>query len=491
MNVLDRVRKTIIEHSLVTPGDRVVVGVSGGPDSLALLHALNQLRDELKISLHAAHLNHKLRGAASEADAEFVDQIARAWHLPATVQARNVRALAQEQRLSLEEAARKARYTFLAEVAEQVGAPKVAVAHNADDQVETILMHFLRGAGIAGLRGMPYDCRLMIEDLRFEEPIQNPQSPISNLHLVRPLLDVPRSAVLSYCSERALTPRQDASNLDTTFFRNRLRHEVLPYLEALNPNLRRVLLHTSRLLADDYALVQGETRKAYAQVAREENGAIVFALAPWRSLPVALQRGTLRAAVQHLRHSLRDIDWVHVEDARRVALEKATGAQATLPGGLVLTVGYDELAIRRASQLELLPALPLLSVDRLPLAVPGETNLPASAWSVETELMDHTGDTPDRWTAFLDADRVGSALLMRKRRPGDRFQPAGMRGQSKSLHEFMIDAKIPRAARDRLPILVSDDHVLWVCGYRVDERARPTPGTRRFLRVVFREKEAS
>ncbi len=521
MNVLDRVRETIIEHSLFTPGDRVVVGVSGGPDSLALLHALNRLQDELQISLHVAHLNHELRRAESEADAAFVEQIAREWHLPATIQARDVHALAQEERLSLEEAARHARYAFLAEVAEQVGAPKVAVAHNADDQVETILMHFLRGAGIAGLRGMPHNCRLQIEDFRFSAISDRPPSPdarpsnsqainqtsdsqsaIYNLksetRLVRPLLDVPRSAVLAYCAEQGLTPRQDASNLDTTYFRNRLRHDVLPYLERLNPNLRQVLLHTARVLADDYELVQGETRKAYAQVARAENDAIVFALEQWRTLPIALQRGTLRAAVQQLRRSLRDIDWAHVEAARRVALEKATGAQATLPGGLMLTVGYDEFAIRRATQAETLDDFPLLNVERVALVVPGTTILPASAWCVETEMLDHAADTTDRWTAFLDADRVGAGLALRQRRPGDRFQPAGMRGQSKSLHEFMIDEKIPRAVRDRLPILVGDeeslaagDRILWVCGHRVDERVRPTPGTRRFLHVVFREKEAS
>jgi tRNA(Ile)-lysidine synthetase-like protein len=483
MNVKEEVHKTIAEHRLLALGDRVVVGVSGGPDSLALLHVLNQLRDELQISLHVAHLNHQLRDAESDADAQFVMQTAEAWNLSATIQARDVRALASAQHLSLEEAARYARYSFLAEVAEQVGAGRIAVAHNADDQVETVLMHFLRGAGLAGLRGMPYDFGFSILDFGFENQAPNQKSQI---RVVRPLLDVPRADVLAYCSEHGLTPRQDASNLDTTLFRNRLRHEVLPYLEKLNPNLRQVLLHTSHVLADDHALLEGEARAAYARVAHEEAGAIVFSLEAWRALPPALQRGTLRAAVQQLRHHLRDIDWVHVEDARRVALEKGTGAQATLPGGLVLVVGYDRFAIRESTAPEPSPDIPLLKVDRLELAVPGATPLPESAWMVETEITDHEEKTADRWTAFLDADEAGSALALRHRRPGDRFQPAGMHGQTKSLHEFMIDGKIPQSVRGNLPILVAGDHILWVCGWRVDERARTTPSTRRFLRVTFK-----
>ncbi len=498
MKVQDTVLKTIAEHRLVESGDRVVVGVSGGPDSLALLHVLNGLRDELHISLHVAHLNHQLRAAESDADADFVQAIVREWGLPATIQERDVRALAREQHLSLEEAARHARYAFLAEVAARIGAHKIAVAHNADDQVETVLMHFLRGAGLAGLRGMPYDFGLSIFDFRFQNHAQTLESKIKNqkskMRVIRPLLDVPRADVLAYCGEHGLTPRQDASNLDTTFFRNRLRHEVLPYLEKLNPNLRQVLLHTSHVLADDYAWLESETRAAYARVAHADAGAVAFSLQAWRALPPALQRGTLRAAVQELRHHLRDVDWVHVEDARRVALEKGTGAQATLPGGLVLVVGYDRFVIRESAEPEALPDIPLLKVDRLELAVPGATPFPESRWMIETEITDHEEETADRWTAFLDADQVGTGLALRRRRPGDRFQPAGMQGQTKSLHEFMIDGKIPQSVRADLPLLVADgaplvadDRILWLCGWRVDERGRTTPATRRFLRVTFKK----
>lgn len=481
MALLERVRATVSEHQLFSPGDGVVVAVSGGPDSLALLHILRALQVELQIRLHVAHLNHELRGAESDADAEFVAGLARDWNLPATIEARDVAAWAREKHLSLEEAARHIRYRFLAEVAERVRAQVIAVGHNADDQVETILMHFLRGAGLAGLRGMPYEFEIQ-------------KSEIGNLHVVRPLLDVTRAEIEAYGKENGLTPRVDSSNLDTTFFRNRLRHEVLPYLETLNPGLRSVLLHSARALADDYAFVQAEVEKAFAAVAQAEDGLVVFAQPAWRALPPALRRGTLRLAIQKLRSDLRNIDWTHIEDAQRIASEKGTGAAATLPGGLLLLIGYDEFVIGQAARVRgggVPTAWPQLQVDELLLSVPGVTALPDSPWAVETELLDQAGPAPDRWTALLDADQAPGPLALRRRQPGDRFQPAGRQGHTRPLNRFLIDVRVPQTVRDRLPLLVAGSRILWVCGLRVDERARVTPTTRRLLRVTFRKKETS
>ncbi|MBI4786133.1 MAG: tRNA lysidine(34) synthetase TilS [Chloroflexi bacterium] len=484
--MLDQVRATIAEHSMFAHGDTVVVAVSGGPDSLALLHALRALRDELRITLHVAHLNHQLRGAESDADAEFVANLAREWKLPATVEARDVAAFAREKRLSLEEAARHTRYAFLAEVARRVGARVIAVAHNADDQVETVLMHLLRGAGLAGLRGMLYEFVIRNSEFVIDNAITEKGITNDELRIARPLLDVTRSEIESYCKQNGLTPRFDRSNLDTTFFRNRLRHEVLPYLETLNPNLREVLRRTARVLADDYDFLLAQTREAYGQFAREDEGAITFALARWRGLHPALQRGTLRLAVQQLRNELRDVDWTHVEAARRVAMEKGAGAKATLPHGLMLVVGYDDFVVADATREPLLPDWPFLTVERIALPLPSVVELPGSEWVAVVERAASPLKVNDRWTALLDADKIEGELALRCRRAGDRFEPAGLAGHSKSLHEFMIDEKILSAARDRLPILVAGDRILWVCGWRVDERARVTQDTQDVLRVTIR-----
>ncbi len=477
------VRRTIAEYGLFSPGDRVVVGVSGGPDSLALLHLLRALSDELQITLVVAHLNHRLRGAASEAEAEFVADVARDWGLPARVQSHDVAALAREQGRSIEEAGRSARYAFFAAVAAEAGAGVVAVGHNADDQAETILMHLLRGAGLAGLRGMAPN----VQGLRFMAQPGRSQADTSNLKLVRPVLEVTRAEIEAYCKENGLSPRADMSNDDSTFFRNRLRHEVIPYLEGLNPNLRTVFRRMAESITDDYALLQTYVRAAFAQVAQVEEGAVVFEREKWTALHPALQRGTLRAAVERLRTNLRDIDWTHVEAARRVAREKETGAMAILPDGLVLVVSYDTFTIGDQGHATV-PDMPLLNVDSLVLAIPGRTPLPGSDWVVVAQVVSETPGAANRWTAWLDYERVGHHIILRRRRPGDRFEPSGL-GNSKSLHEFMIDAKIPRMARDRVPLLASDEQVVWVCGWRVDERAKVTPETRQMLRVAFEKTE--
>ncbi len=317
MGVLEQVRETILKHDLISQGAKVVVGVSGGPDSLTLLNCLRILSDELGIGLHVAHLNHQLRGSESDRDAQFVAWLAQEWKLPNTIGSRDVVALARSEHLSIEEAARRARYGFLIEVARQNGATTLAVAHNADDQVETVLMHFLRGAGLAGLRGMQY--KIGVGDLPLgpsgsEGGFETPRAPGPgpDLTLVRPLLDVTRDQIEAYCKQNALAPHYDQTNSDTTLFRNRLRNETLPYLETLNPNVRQTLIRAAHALADDFDFLQSQVHSAYVRVAHESENAIVFDRAAWRALHPAIQRGTLRAAVWQLRGDLRNIDWTHI-----------------------------------------------------------------------------------------------------------------------------------------------------------------------------------
>jgi len=480
-----QVRAAILKHKLLARGERVIVGVSGGADSLALLHVLRSLSDEFELQLHVAHLNHQLRGPESEEDAEFVTALAREWKLPATVEARDLAAFARGERLSIEELARRARYAFLAEVARQQNASTIAVAHNRDDQVETVLMYFLRGAGLAGLRGM--QPRIEMRGVSFGMPesrtaVQPP------LYLIRPLLDVSRAAIEQYCRDNYLAPRVDRSNFDTVLFRNRLRHEVLPYLERLNPNLREVIYHSSIAITDDYDFLFPLIQNEFMRVAQEQAGAIVFHRAAWSALHPAVQRGTLRLGVQRLRSDLRDLGWVHIEQARRVALEKTAGAQATLPAGLTLIVGYGTFVIADTARGIPLPDIPLLHVKSLEVPVQGIVELPETNWVLETEVTTQKPEVNDRWTAVLDFAMCRGERILRRRRPGDRFQPAGMNGHTRSLHDFMIDEKIERTVRALLPLLVVGERIVWVCGWRVDERARATPFTREFWRVTLRKK---
>jgi tRNA(Ile)-lysidine synthase len=499
LDLTERVQRAIEEHRLLAPDQAVVVGVSGGPDSLCLLHVLCRLAPTYPFSLHVGHLNHGIRGREADEDADFVARLAVEWGLGATIEWADVPALAHCNKMAIEEAARCARYVFLSRLARRIGAPAVAVAHNADDQTETVLMHWLRGSGLSGLRGMlpaaPLADYRLIEDWHSardenDMPADVPRGredgqPIT---LIRPLLTISRTEIESYCRHHNLHPRIDRSNLDTTYFRNRLRHELIPCLEKYNVNIRQVLRRTAEVITADYELLRGQLQAAWGQVVRSESAdAVVFDLVAWRQLPLGLQRSTLREAIHHLRRALRNIDFVHVEDALEVATGGETGTHATLPQGITLTVGYDTLVVAEEAY-SALPDLPLLTGgDSLPVAVPGNTHLPGTAWVLRAGLAQvGAAATTDAWQASLDAEFLGRSPRLRRRRTGDRFCPFGLGGRSKRVNEFMINAKIPVAWREYIPLLVNDaDQIVWVCGWRPDERARVTPATRAMVHVRF------
>ncbi len=477
MDLFQKILDTIREHQLAARGDTVVVGVSGGADSLMLLHALRALAPDLELKLHVAHLNHQLRGEEADADEQFVVWLAREWGLPVANARWDVRGYAEENQFSIEQAARALRYRFLLTVAQQTQANAVAVAHNADDQVETILLHLLRGAGLAGLRGMAYKSELRMADGRWQMADSELQDAApSPVTLIRPLLDVPRDEIEIYCVENNLQPRLDETNFDTTILRNRLRHNVIPYLETINPNLRAVLRHGALSIADDYAYIQQNVLGIFDRMGRAANGALVFDKKWFRALPVNLQRGVLREAVARLRR-LKNIGYQHIENARRVAAEKGVGAEATLPQGLLLVVGYDDFTI--GEHLPLPDAPLLLHGQEIALLVGVEVMLEESDWGVRVQTTDDGRQTTEKWSVWLDAEKIRGQITLRPRRAGERFAPRGMGGKHKSLHEFMIDEKIPRHWREFIPILADEEKVLWVVGYREDERASVTNETAR------------
>ncbi len=514
MNVLDAVRREIEHKQLLDARETVVVGVSGGSDSLCLLHVLNQLRPKFEWSLHVAHLNHCLRGTEADEDMLFVALLAMNWELGCTIEAVDVATIAQQRHRSLEETARQVRYSFFARVARQIGATAVAVGHHADDQSETVLMHLLRGTGLAGLRGMLPAVDL--ESVRSIGEEVSSSSPTSHLRLVRPLLPVSRVEIERYCQAHNLAPRSDESNLDMSYFRNRLRHQLLPMLETYNPNIRALLQQMAAVVAADYELLSSMRDEVWAQQVREKSKtAIGFDLIGWRALPLALQRATLRRAAYHLRPRLRDLDFVHIQQALEVATTGQTGAQAILPQGLRLSVGYQTLRLAIADEDSHVPDWPLLWHDELvPVAAPGQTPLSdkplcaasstseqaardmggLSSWRLQVRPWQGNIDTvltnSDRWTAYLDADQLGPNLTLRRRRPGDRFQPLGMGGQSVEVADWMINAKIPRHWRDHIPLLVHErpgsagtEEIVWLIGWRIDERVKITARTRRMIKM--------
>ncbi len=432
------VRQYIHRHQLLVPDETLLVGVSGGADSLALLHLLLRFVPEWGVRLHVATLNHGLRGAAGAQDAAFVAQCCAAWALPVTVGQVDVPALAAEQRLNIEAAARHARYDFLATVAGQVGAARVAVGHHADDQAETVLLHLLRGAGLEGLRGMAASALL-------------PGHP--QLTLIRPLLAVTRAQIDAYCRKHALTPREDASNSDTTYTRNAIRHVLLPQLAQVNPQVSRALVQLAEVAAVESDYLEAQLtpflRASVRQLAPQRvqiNRAALTALHP------ALARRALRRAAAQA--GALDSSYEQITAALDVARTGQVGALALLPGGVRLRVDYALVYMEHDSiPLPLPEQTPLMhGTDAVPVLLPGVTTAPGMNGMLYAVMDDKDNAAGAR--LVLPA---GCTVTLRTRRAGDRWQPLGMQGHSVRLKDWMINRKIPYYLRDLIPLLLVDE----------------------------------
>ena len=459
-----RVRGYIQRHDQLSGVHKLVVGVSGGADSVCLLHVLVKLKETLGIELHVAHLDHQLRGADSAADAAYVAGLAKRHGLPSTVESFDVRSYRLRHRLSLEESAREVRYRFLGELARSVGAGAVAVGHTRDDNVETILLHIVRGTGTRGLRGLQ-----PVSDLRLNG---------QRLTVVRPLLDISRDETAAYCEAMGLAPRTDASNLSPSPRRNRVRLKVLPLLRTLNTNADGALLRLAATAADELDFFDREAAKLRDTVVNQSGDTLEFRRKPFQALPPALQRHLLRTGFEELLGELKDVESRHIEEIMD-ALDRPAGRSVDLPGGLVFAIDYDRFLLGKdPAALCPYPALE----GEFPLRIPGETI--AGGWRVSAAVRPPEGIEPDEWQACLDFDEVGDRLVVRAMRPGDRFEPLGL-GETKKVAAFMIDARIPRAWRARVPVVASPRHIVWLAGWRIDERSKLTPDTRRVLCLEF------
>ncbi len=458
----------IRDKSLVSAGQKMLVAVSGGPDSVCMLDILIKLHEELDIGLHIVHLNHKLRGVESDADTEYVTRLARKMEIPVTVESRNVLQYKELKRTTLEEAAREVRYSFFCEVAKSVGADCVAVGHTSDDNVETVLLHLIRGTGTRGLRGL--------------QPVSGWQYSGKNLRIIRPLLEVNRQETSEYCIENNLEPRIDSSNLSLSPLRNRVRLQLLPVLESYNPQVAEALLRTARIAGDDLAALDVEINRLQENIIEKQGETIILEKESFLEMAPAWQRQLLRKSIEGLRGNLKDIEVRHIEEILGM-LNRPAGRSIDLPGGLVFAVDYNRYLLTK-DETEISP-YPVIEGE-VGIKIPGETRF--SGWSIKTEnIKPEDMEEADNYTAFFDADKTGETLTVRSRRRGDRFYPLGMTGQKK-LGEFMIDAKIPRIWRDRVPIVCSPEQILWVVGCRIDDRVKVTDKTRKVLYLKFERK---
>jgi tRNA(Ile)-lysidine synthase len=468
MTIVSRVLRTIRRHALVQPGGRVLVALSGGPDSVTLVHLLRELEQTGHVVVVGlAHFNHQLRGVDADDDEVFCRTMARELGLPIECGSGDVRAAAREQKRSIEDAARVLRYAFLERAANLIGADAIAVGHSRDDQAETFLLRLLRGSGPRGLAAiLPRAGRV-----------------------VRPLIDIPRSELRDYAAGRGLAFREDATNQDLEIPRNRVRHELLPYLEhAFSPGIAAVLAREASIARDDEDHLFLEaidlarsivlTREGDSVLVEIDSGALT-SLHP--SLGARVARLALQAQAPGAFVGFDSIDRF-LEFART----GRSGAALSLPG---------QQAVHLGTRIVLGPEPERISgVDRqarsreansfsFPLSIPGEVRLDKQGWAISAEMVGATALRGGEWLGSGAAVEVAAEplrlpLTIRSRRDGDRFQPQGSGGRKK-LKDFLIDRKIPREMRDSLPLVVDkEDRIVWVVGHSVSADFRVTGASR-------------
>jgi tRNA(Ile)-lysidine synthase len=477
----------IDKHQLLPPDGEVIVAVSGGADSLCLLYLLKQLCGPGKrypeVRLHAAHLNHRLRGEASDRDAAAVASIVESWGMQCTSGDVDVAAQAQAERRSLEDSARSARYRFLREVAK--GQP-IAVAHHADDQVETLLLHFLRGSGLTGMVGM----------LPHQQDI------------IRPLLEVRHAQTIAYCQEHGIEPLEDLSNTDPRFLRNRIRHELVPLLESLNPGFDSTLLRNAGAIGVDVEWLEAQIDACWPTVViSEQDNAITLHREALSSLPLSLQRHLLRRATANLCGGQSPLEFRHF-----ILIEQLLGyhdkqeRMLDLPDELRMVSRFHEVMFER------LPARATTrdvitweqqNEETALLPIPGRTRVPGTPWIVTAELVPpefmtevraalSQEDWPQVWrllpvthqVVYVDAGVAGLSLEVRTKKPGDRMRPLGMQHEKK-MQDIFVDHHIARSERGSIPVLFSAAHCIWLAGVCLDDRARLTCKTQQIVRLAM------
>jgi len=468
----EKVLGTIKKYNMLSFNDRVLIGVSGGADSVSLLKILLSLQKRYSLSIYIAHLNHMLRGKESDEDANFVENLAQELNIPYQIQSLDLVNIARKRRLTFEEASREYRYRFYSKTAQKFKANKIALGHNADDQVETILMRFLRGSGLEGLLGIP--------------PVRD--------KIIRPLIECTREEVEKYCQKHKLKFRVDSSNQNVKYFRNKIRLKLLPLLSnEYNKNLKDVILHLQIIIDEVSSILERETKLLFEDVLLSRNQKeIIINLKKMNLLPLAFQRKIIRKSIEIVKGNLYSIDFNHSEKILRLTEHQSGEKEVYLPDNLRIKKSYDQLIIYKKEVSKNLPNKISASWE-YNLSIPGHTKLTTLGIMVNTEILDYKSveaslqfqkkKSNSEFVELIDYHKIKCPLKLRNRRIGDKFYPLKMTGR-KRVKEFFIDNKVSKSHRDLIPILVdNENNIVWIVGMRLDDRVKVTSASKKILYI--------
>ncbi|MDP4088376.1 MAG: tRNA lysidine(34) synthetase TilS [Bacillota bacterium] len=456
---------------MLQKGDRVIVAVSGGPDSMCLIHILHSLKDRYDITLYAAHVNHCLRGEDSDGDEEYVRNFCIENSIEFFSKRVDIGALSRELNLSSETAGREARYDFFKELRSGLGAQKVALAHNLNDQAETMLMRIMRGTGLEGLYGI---------------------KPVRDNIYIRPILILAREEIEAYCERYGIKPRIDKSNYESIYNRNKIRLELIPYIrENFNKDIVNTLSRLSYIIGRDNDFIEEAAEKRYYELCREEPGRVILNKAISGEKEAITSR-ILRHAIKYVRGNLKNIEMVHINDIISL-FTIGTGKRINLPGGIVCENVYGDIRIFKSDNLKqesFVDNITIFQKDK-DILLPSVCFIDAMGLSVSMRLIDREEVTDfgeEGSKRYFDYDTVKNSISLRYRREGDRIVPCGMRG-SKKLKDVFMDLKLPKEERDKVPIICFDDEIAWVFGYRVSNNHIVTKKTKNIIEIKIEKGE--
>lgn len=454
--LVSKVKATLKKHRLLKTGDKTLVSVSGGPDSVALLSILHELKDEFQWNLEVAHINHKLRGKESDKDLEFVRKLADKNGLQFHSSHVNTKKFAKDKKLSLEDAARQIRYNFLEKTTQKIKADKIALGHTQNDQAETVLMRLFRGSGTLGLSGIP----------------------IRRGKFVRPLLEVSREEVLKYLKQNKLSYRIDKSNLTAQFLRNRIRAKFLPWLKKwINPEIVSTMSRTATILNEIEQYLDKETKKIFEKLTQTGKNKILINRPKFSKLDHIFKRNLVRYGWSKLTAEIYPLEFKQVERVLGLVETGKVGKRVNLKSGYWAELNSKHLVIFKKQ----------LKKYKIPVKFPGEFRLNGhnlKARIIERKKLPEKIRTKSQNQAYLDWEKLKGTLNLRGYLPGDKFKPLGMKGNQK-LSDFFVNSKIPRHKREEILLLTSKKKIAWIVGQRISDEFKITNKTRKVLALQF------
>ena len=465
-----QVLDTIEKNKLINYGDGIVVGISGGYDSVCLLHILFSISSDLNLKLYPVHINHMLRGEEALRDENFVKSFCLSLGLNLYVEKVDIAKKARQDKISIEEAGRNARYEVFSRVAKEKAAVKIAVAHSRNDQAETILMRIFRGTGLEGLKGIEY----------------------KRDNIIRPLLDVDREQIESYVNENGIDAITDSSNLHTDYFRNRIRLNVLPEINsAAKINVTENLLRLSKIVVTDEDFLRYNAEIYYKKTAiSQDSECVELDLTELKNMHQAMRGRVLRMAIFSICGSIDGLGYIHIDKLIWLIESGRTGAQVDIPHGMVAIKSYGSIIIRRQVELK-------CQNYEYRLEIAGKTDVSVIGASILTQKIDFdtnqscydfVNKNKDVYTKYIDFKKLEyekvKDIVVRNRRDGDIFKPINSNG-TKKLKEYFIDNKIPREKRDDFPLIAINKEIIWIIGNKTSDNYKVTDNTKSVLMITF------